>query len=67
MPRGAQIAALATFAALLGATTAFLWNAHRLSLMQQFAIAGLVVALLWGIGWLSERRARDVNVSVFSR
>ncbi len=67
MPRGAQIAAVATFVALLGATTAFLWNAHRLSLMQQFAIAGLVVALLWGIGWLSERRARDVNVSVFSR
>ncbi|HWI11151.1 MAG TPA: sterol desaturase family protein [Burkholderiaceae bacterium] len=67
MTRAAQLAAVLAFAALLGATTAFLWHAHRLSLTQQLAVAALVVALLWVVGWLSERRAHDVNVSVFSR
>jgi len=67
MTRGAQLAAVVAFVALLGVTTAFLWNAHRLSLTQQLAVAALVVGLLWAVGWLSERRARDVNVSVFSR
>ncbi len=66
MSRGAQLAAVAAFGVLLGATTAFLWNAHRLSLAQQVAIAAVVVGLLWLVGWLSERFGQ-VNISVFSR
>ena len=66
MSRGAQLAAVAVFVLLLGATTALLWNAHRLTLAQQLGGAAGVIALLWVIGWLSERRAH-VNVSVFSR
>ncbi len=56
MTRGAQLAALAVFGLLLGATTLFLWNAHRLTLPGQLASAAGVVVLLWLVGWLSERR-----------
>ncbi|MES3013831.1 MAG: hypothetical protein V4750_08910 [Pseudomonadota bacterium] len=66
MTRAAQIAAVAVFGLLLGATTLFLWNAHRPTLAEQLASAAGVVALLWLVGWLSERRG-NVNVSVFSR
>jgi sterol desaturase/sphingolipid hydroxylase (fatty acid hydroxylase superfamily) len=57
MTRAAALGAATLFAAVLGATTLFLWNAHRLTLAQQVAGATAVIALLWGVGWLSERRA----------
>ena len=66
MTRGAQIAAFLVFGLLLGATTLFLWNAHRLTTPEQLAGAALVIALLWAVGWLSERRA-NASDSVFSR
>ena len=58
MTRGAQLAAVAVFGLLLGTTTLFLWNAHRLTLPEQLASAASVIALLWLVGWLSERRLR---------
>jgi len=59
MTRGAQLAAAALFLALLGATTAFLWNAHQMSLPAQIGAAGGVVGTLWLVGRVSERRARE--------
>ena len=55
--RGAQAAAMVLFLALLGATTAFLWNAHQMSLGGQIAGAAGIVAGLWLVGWISERPA----------
>ena len=63
MSRGAQLAAAGVFALLLGGTTLFLWNAHRLTLTEQLASAAGVVALLWLVGWLSERRSHDAAAS----
>jgi sterol desaturase/sphingolipid hydroxylase (fatty acid hydroxylase superfamily) len=54
--RGVSLAAAALFAALLGATTAFLWQAHRLALPWQLAAAGAIVAGLWLVGVLGEGR-----------
>jgi len=59
MTRGAQLAAVAIFGLLLGATTLFLWNAHRLTLPEQLASAAGVIGLLWLVGWLSERRSPE--------
>jgi hypothetical protein len=50
--------AVAIFLALLGATTAFLWNAHRMSLPQQALFAAAIVAGLWLVGLVSERPVR---------
>ena len=58
LSRPAALLALALFAALLGATTAFLWNAHTLTLVQQAASAGAIVAGLWVVGVLCTPRAR---------
>ena len=66
MSRSAQAGAVGVFLALLGATTLFLWNAHRLTLAEQAAGAAVVLAGLWVVGWLSERRTRSA-ASVFSR
>jgi hypothetical protein len=66
MGQGARIAAVAVFMLLLGATTYFLWNALRLTGLEQASGAALVVLMLWLVGWLSERRPR-AGVSVFSR
>jgi sterol desaturase/sphingolipid hydroxylase (fatty acid hydroxylase superfamily) len=66
MSSGAQILAAAAFVALLGATALFLWNAHRLSLVEQLASVAVVVLGLCFVGWLSERTARS-DASVFSR
>jgi hypothetical protein len=52
-----QAMALALFALLLGATTAFLWTAHTLPLAQQIAGAAAIVAGLWGVGMLTEGHA----------
>ena len=65
MSRTAQGLAAAVFVALLGATTLFLWNAHRLTLAQQLLSAAALVAGLWLVGWLSERALRR-RASVFS-
>jgi len=32
-----------------------LWNAHRLAPLQLAAASGGVLALLWLVGWISER------------
>ena len=52
--RGAQLLAALLFILLLGATTAFLWTAHTLSLGQQLAAAAAIVGGLWGVGVLCE-------------
>jgi sterol desaturase/sphingolipid hydroxylase (fatty acid hydroxylase superfamily) len=67
MTRAALAAAVALFGLLLGATTLFLWNSHRLGGSQQAAAVGGLLALLWAVGWLTERRVHDVGASVFSR
>ena len=64
MSRAAQFAALLVFTALLGLACALLWHAHRLSFGAQLAGAGVVVAGLWAVGWLSERQARRIPTAV---
>ena len=51
----ALAAAVALFSASLGLTAWFLWNAHRLPLVQQLGLAALVLAALWAVGALSGR------------
>ena len=65
MSRSAQMTAVVAFLALLAGTTAFLWNAHRMSFGEQCAGAAALVAGLWFVGWLSGRSADDKR-SVFS-
>jgi hypothetical protein len=57
-PMGTTARALAVllFAALLGATAVFLWNAHRLGGWQQLAGAGSIVLGLFAVGRLCEAR-----------
>jgi sterol desaturase/sphingolipid hydroxylase (fatty acid hydroxylase superfamily) len=64
MSRGAQFLAGLLFTAVLGATTLFLWFALRLSLAEQAAAAGAIVAALWAIGRVCEHAEQ---ASVFSR
>ena len=66
MSRRTQVLAFAMFLALLGATTLFLWNAHRLTLAQQAASAAAIIAGLWLVGRVSGRVTRSDD-SVFSR
>jgi len=47
--------ATALFAAAIGATTVVLWNAHRLEPLPLAAASGVVLALLWLVGWVCER------------
>jgi sterol desaturase/sphingolipid hydroxylase (fatty acid hydroxylase superfamily) len=56
LARAAAWLALGLFLLLLGATTAFLWNAHTLTLVQQIASAAGVVAGLWIVGVLCTPR-----------
>ena len=58
MSRAAQWAAVTIFLALLAATTLFLWNAHRMTLLQQAGCALGIVAGLWAVGRVSERAPR---------
>lgn len=58
MSRAARWLAAGLFVALLGATALFLWNAHRLSLLQQIGGAATLVAGLCAVGWVSEHRSR---------
>lgn len=50
LSRAAAAAALLLFVGVLGATSAFLWFAHTLTLAQQLAAAAGIVAALWAIG-----------------
>lgn len=56
--RGAQLAAALLFLALLGATAAFLWNAHLWPLSMQAGYAAAIVGGLWLVSWLTSGRAR---------
>jgi hypothetical protein len=49
-------AAALLFLALLGATSLFLWNAHRLAWPQQALAAAAIVAGLWAVGALTTPR-----------
>jgi sterol desaturase/sphingolipid hydroxylase (fatty acid hydroxylase superfamily) len=53
-PPRVQLLAAALFVGVLGATSAFLWFAHRLSTPQQAAAAAALVGALWLIGRLLE-------------
>jgi sterol desaturase/sphingolipid hydroxylase (fatty acid hydroxylase superfamily) len=60
LSRSAAWLACALFVLLLGATTAFLWNAHTLTSMQQIASAAGIVAGLWIVGALCTPRGSSV-------
>jgi sterol desaturase/sphingolipid hydroxylase (fatty acid hydroxylase superfamily) len=64
MTRAAQALAVVLFIAVLAATTAFLWFAHRLTLTEQAGATVAIFAALWAVGRVCERAARS---SVFSR
>ncbi len=57
LARGAAAAACVLFALVLAATSALLWNAHRLALGEQALGAGAVIALLWLIGRITRVQA----------
>ena len=54
--RSAMWTATVLFTAMLGATSGFLWFAHRLSLGEQALGAAAIVALLWLIGLVTQPR-----------
>ena len=56
MSAAAQRLVLALFVAMLGATTLFLWNAHRLNAAQQAIVAVAIGGGLWLVGRVSESR-----------
>jgi sterol desaturase/sphingolipid hydroxylase (fatty acid hydroxylase superfamily) len=56
--RAAAGLAVSAFLLLLAATTAFLWNVHTLTLIQQVAGAAAIVAGLCGVGALCTPRVR---------
>jgi sterol desaturase/sphingolipid hydroxylase (fatty acid hydroxylase superfamily) len=63
---GALWAAAGLFAMLLVATSAFLWAAHTLPLVQQAAGAAAIVAGLWAVGWLTTPRQRAAQRNALS-
>ena len=60
LSRGGAWAASGLFVALLGATTAFLWNVHAMGLAQQVAAAAGIVGGLWLVGAICTPRAKGV-------
>jgi sterol desaturase/sphingolipid hydroxylase (fatty acid hydroxylase superfamily) len=50
--------AAALFAIVLGATSLFLWHAHRLSTREQALAALAIVAMLWSIGTMTQRAGK---------
>ena len=54
-PAAARLAS-ALFVLLLGATSLFLWFAHRLDAPGRVAGALLIVTGLWSIGWIGGRQ-----------
>jgi len=61
MSKGAAWAAAALFLVVLNATTAFLWNAHLMTLGQQLACAAAIMAGLWGVGAICTPRAQAMQ------
>jgi alkylglycerol monooxygenase len=61
-PAAAWVAA-GLFVALLGATAAFLWNAHLLSRPEQAAAVAGIVAGLWAVGAVSTPRGVPAEAS----
>ncbi len=61
--RVAQAAAATLFVAILGATTAFLWFSHLLSLRDQLLGAIGIVALLWAVGALLQPRTAALRTA----
>jgi hypothetical protein len=61
MSRAAMALSFALFLGMLGATVAFLWNAHRMSRAQQALAAAALIGGLWAMGWLCERVAPDAG------
>ncbi|WP_409970413.1 sterol desaturase family protein [Piscinibacter sp.] len=64
LSRGAAWAANGVFVLLLNATTWFLWNAHALSLTQQVATAGGIMAALYLVGAICTPRSVSVRARV---
>ena len=56
LSRGAAVLAALLFAAVLAATSVFLWWAHRLTTKEQLLGAVLIVATLWAVGALTQPR-----------
>ena len=56
LPARAAAAACVLFALALGATAAFLWFAHRLSLPEQLGAGAAIVLLLVGVGAVTTPR-----------
>ena len=53
------------FIAAIGVTTIVLWNAHRLAPLQLAGASACVLAMLWLVGWISERgESAPATVSV---
>jgi hypothetical protein len=59
--RRASTLAAALFVTLLGATSLFLWHAHRLATPWQIGGAAAIVAGLWLVGRLGEGRPVPVT------
>ena len=55
LPSARRNAATAMFAAAIVVTTIVLWNAHRLAPLQLAGASACVLAMLWLVGWISER------------
>jgi sterol desaturase/sphingolipid hydroxylase (fatty acid hydroxylase superfamily) len=46
------------FVLALNAATAFLWHVHLMSLTTKLLSAAAIVAALWAVGWLTQKRPR---------
>jgi len=46
------------FVAAIALTCIVLWNAHRLAPLQLAGASACVLAMLWFVGWISERGER---------
>lgn len=57
----ANAIALMLFIALLAATVALLWNAHRLGSWQCAGLGAAIVAGMCGVGWLGRGRVQASN------
>jgi sterol desaturase/sphingolipid hydroxylase (fatty acid hydroxylase superfamily) len=56
--RAAALVAGGLFLVLLGATSVFLWNAHRMPGAAQAGAAAGILLGLWAVGWVSEQGLR---------
>jgi sterol desaturase/sphingolipid hydroxylase (fatty acid hydroxylase superfamily) len=61
LSRPAAVLAAALFVLLLAATSAFLWNAHRLGLAEQALAAGIIVGGLCVVGGICTPRAAPAD------